>query len=95
MMNFCSNIVYYLYIYTAFDIILLLLYYHVWPTFRGHLASGLSTRPSSPTSLWAPYSASGLHHSTDSLIITMFMSVLVYTNIILCRYSLLIGLATQ
>jgi len=32
--------------------------------------------------------ASGLHHSMDTLVITMFICVLVCANIILCRYLL-------
>jgi len=62
--------------------------YHAWPTFRGHLTSELSTRPLDPISLWTLHSASGLHHSTDSVVITIFICVLVCANVMLCRYLL-------
>jgi len=41
-MNSCISVAKYMYIYTACDIILFLLYYDVWPTLRGCLASGLN-----------------------------------------------------
>ena len=47
-----------MYIYTACDITLLLLYYRLWSF-----------------SLWALHSASGLHHSTDSLVAICYMCV--------------------
>jgi len=44
--------------------------------------------PSWSFSIWALYSATGLQHSMDSLVITMFICVLVCAKVILCNYLL-------
>jgi len=54
--NSCSSVALYLYMYTACDV-----FCYCFITIRG--------RPSWSFSLRALYSASGLHHSTDSLVI--------------------------
>jgi len=45
-------------------------------------------RPFMVVSLRAPHSASVFYHSMNSLVITMFIYVLVCTNIIVCKYLL-------
>ena len=67
---------------------LIIALYHTWPTLHSRLAFGLSTRPPGPISLRALYSASGFHHSTDTLDIIMYVCVMVCANIILCMYLL-------
>ena len=72
--NACISVVYFLYICTACDV----LYYY----FISCVADS-----SWSFSLWALRSASGLHHSTDSLIITMFIVCLYGTNTSTGTYS--------
>ena len=48
--NACTSVVYFL-TYTLPMMCLIIALYHAWPTLRGRLASGLSTRPSVPISL--------------------------------------------